>query len=71
MALCEARTAVMSALGVDTAGMGGDGGRGGVGGSTELPVELSRAFTYQAGANVTKLVVFTRLDSEFAPAIKP
>jgi hypothetical protein len=36
------------------------GGRGGVDVYEGLPVELANRFTYKAGANVTKVVTFTR-----------
>jgi hypothetical protein len=46
-------------------GGGGDvgGGGGGGGGLNELAMELLLRFTYKAGANVTKQVVFTRLEN--------
>lgn len=46
MAMCDARRA-----------LGGGSSAGG-----ELPVELSLRFEYRAGANMTKIVAFTRLD---------
>ena len=51
MAMCDARRA----LGRGSSGVGGRGGG-------ELPVELSLRFEYRAGANMTKIVAFTRLD---------
>lgn len=50
-AMCDARRA----LGRGSSGVGGRGGG-------ELPVELSLRFEYRAGANMTKIVAFTRLD---------
>lgn len=74
VAVCEAHRAAVTALGMGGEARGGGGGerRGGEGGQggdggAELPVELSLRFTYKAGANVVKQVVFTRLDGETNP----
>ena len=61
VATCEAHSAAVAALGMGEASAGGGSGGGELG--AELPVELSNRFTYKAGAKVTKLVTFRRLDN--------
>ena len=62
--LREAHASAMAELGLGGDGSGRDvtsgGGRGGGDVYEGLPVELANRFTYKAGANVTKVVTFTR-----------
>ena len=62
--LREAHASAMAELGLGGDGSGRDvtsgGGRSGVDVYEGLPVELANRFTYKAGANVTKVVTFTR-----------
>ena len=62
--LREAHASAMAELGLGGDGSNRDvtsgGGRGGGDVYEGLPVELANRFTYKAGANVTKVVTFTR-----------
>ena len=63
---CTSPTAFAAVLSADDAHSGRGSGAGFAGSDASsdarLPVELASAFTYRAGANVTKRVVFSRTE---------